>query len=176
MHNGERAVIAGGVVGGLLVGVFLFKGGISAGKTDAIVVAVPATSPSTDALSPDPEVNALNYGSPSSKRSCWRNAWRSSRPKQRSRPKATIRQQTDKSTPLCRPKGWPWQVSCRGPRPPSSRSLKSPAQEIETPPRRSVAEQPAPEEHLCGTGDSRLLERVNDMIGRESAMRARPRT
>ena len=59
MHIGERAVIAGGLIGGLLVGVLLFKGGISAGKTAAVVVAVPATSPSADALSPDPEVEAL---------------------------------------------------------------------------------------------------------------------
>jgi hypothetical protein len=174
MHNGERTVIAGGLIGGLLVGVLWFKGGISAGKTDAVVVAVPATSPSADALSPDPEVEALKQRIAVLEK------------KQLARRLAELEAETEESAeiddsqadrqehpalPTRRPA-----VASVVPRrePPPQSFVEKSAQEIETPPRKSGAEQPAAEKPSAGQTTLGYWNALNDVIARESAMRAPP--
>ncbi|HEY1602353.1 MAG TPA: hypothetical protein VGG64_22315 [Pirellulales bacterium] len=157
MHNGERTVIAGGLIGGLLVGVLLFKGGISAGKTDAVVVAVPATSPSADALSPDPEVEALKKRIAVLEK------------KQLARRLAELEAATEESAEIDD------SLADRQEHPalPTRRPAVS-AQEIETPPRKRGAEQPAAEKPSAGQTTLGYWNALNDVIARESAMRAPP--
>ncbi len=174
MHNGERAVIAGGVVGGLLVGVFLFKGGISAGKTDAVVVAVPATSPSTDALSPDPEVDVLKLRIAVLEKKLLAQRLAELEAETEESAESDDSQADRQEHPAL-----PTQrlaVASVVPRheAPLQSFVEESAQEIETPPRRSVAEQPAPEKSSAGQATLGYWNALNDIIARESAMRAPP--
>lgn len=174
MRNVQWTVIAGGLIGGLFVGVLLFKGGISAGKTDAVVVTVPATSPAANALRPDPEIAALKKRIAVLEKE--KLARRLAELEAETAASAESEDsQADRQAHPALPTRRP-AVASVGPgheSPPQS-LVEKPAPDIETPSRNRVAERPAAEQPSAGQATLRYWHALNDVIARESAMRAPP--